>query len=171
MSDLSVSSAASSTQQSSWAQRKTLFDQLGQALQKGDLKAAQTAFAALQKNAPQQGPTASDQDHDEEHSNRNPLAAVGQALQSGDLAGAQQAFAQIPAGRGHHHHRHHEAKGGTGGTTPPPTTPTTPSTTPSTTPPTTPSTPPTTGDKDGDHDGGKDDDKDEARKSRINLTA
>jgi len=169
MSDLSVSSAASSTQQSSWAQRKTLFDQLGQALQKGDLKAAQTAFAALQKNAPQ-GPSASDQDHDEEHSNRNPLAAVGQALQSGDLAGAQQAFAQIPAGRGHHHHRHHEAKGGTGGTTPP-TTPTTPSTTPSTTPPTTPSTPPTTGDKDGDHDGGKDDDKDEARKNRINLTA
>ncbi len=109
MSDMSVASAVSSTQQSPWAQRKNLFDQLGQALQKGDLKAAQTAFAALQKNAPQ-GPPPSQ--NGQGNGAQSPFAALADALQKGDLAGAQQAFSQVQQARGQHHH-HHRAEAST----------------------------------------------------------
>ncbi len=110
MSDLSVSSAANSTQQSQWAQRKSLFDQLGQALQKGDLQAAQTAFAALQQNAPQGPPPPQ---NGQGNASQNPFSALADALQKGDLAGAQQAFSQIQQARGHHHH--HRAQASTSG--------------------------------------------------------
>ena len=56
MSDLSVTTGVASTsqtQQSPWAQRRALFDQLGKALQSGDLAGAQKAFKALQALAPQ----------------------------------------------------------------------------------------------------------------------
>src|ERR1035438_1325823 len=102
MSDLTVSSAASSavssTQQSPWAQVKNLWDQLGQALQKGDLAGAQKAFAALQTNAPQgaasQAQGAASQ-NGQGNASQNPLSALASALQSGNLAAAQQAFSQI----------------------------------------------------------------------------
>jgi len=105
MSDLSISSATASTQtqQSQWAQRKSLFDQLGQALQNGDLKGAQTAFAALQANAPQGAQAQGAQNG----SSQSPFAALATALQNGDLSGAQQAFSQIQQTQGHHHHHHH----------------------------------------------------------------
>src|ERR1035438_1851225 len=105
VSDLSVSAVSStqSTQQSQWAQRKNLFDQLGQALQKGDLKGAQAAFAALQQNAPQ-GTAA--QNGQGSGSGQSAFAALGQALQSGDLAAAQQAYSQIQQTGGHRHHHH-----------------------------------------------------------------
>jgi hypothetical protein len=75
--------------------RRSDLQQLGQALQSGDLAGAQQDFAAIQnlgKNGPFAGGnafavTARQQD----------FAAVGQALQSGDLAGAQKAFAQLQA--------------------------------------------------------------------------
>jgi len=105
MSDMSVSSAVSSTQQSQWAQRKSLFDQLGQALQKGDLQAAQAAFAALQQNAPQGPPPQNGQGN----TSQNPFSALADALQKGDLAGAQQAFSQIEQAKGHHHHHRAQA--------------------------------------------------------------
>ncbi len=113
MSDLSVSSATSSvgsTQQSQWAQTKSLWDQLGQALQSGDLAGAQKAFAALQAKAPQgaasqaQGAAAS---NGQGNSSQNPMSALASALQSGNLAAAQQAFSQIQQTQGHHHHHHH----------------------------------------------------------------
>jgi len=113
MSDLSVSSATSSvgsTQQTQWAQTKSLWDQLGQALQSGDLAGAQKAFAALQANAPQgaasqaQGAAAS---NGQGSSSQNPMSALASALQSGNLAAAQQAFSQIQQTQGHHHHHHH----------------------------------------------------------------
>jgi outer membrane protein assembly factor BamD (BamD/ComL family) len=106
MSDMSVASAVGSTQstqQSPWAQRKNLFDQLGQALQKGDLKAAQTAFAALQQNAPQGPPPTQD---GQGNGAQSRFTALADALQKGDLAGAQQAFSQIQQARGQHHHHH-----------------------------------------------------------------
>jgi hypothetical protein len=114
MSGVSVSSAASSavnsTQQSPWAQVKSLWDQLGQALQAGDLAGAQKAFAALQANAPQgaasqaQGAAAQ---NGQGGSSQNPLSALASALQSGNLAAAQQAFSQVQQTQGHHHHHHH----------------------------------------------------------------
>jgi hypothetical protein len=112
MSDLSVSSATSSvgsTQQSQWAQVKNLWDQLGQALQKGDLAGAQKAFAALQANAPQgasQAQGAATQ-NGQGSSSQNPLNTLASALQSGNLAAAQQAFSQVQQAQGHHHHHHH----------------------------------------------------------------
>ncbi len=120
MADLSVFSAVNSIQQSSWTLRKTLFDQLGQALQKGDLKAAQTAFAALQKNVPQEPPPGS-----QGNGSPDPMAALGKALQAGDLAGAQQAFAQLQQTRRHHHHHHQDSDGDDKGLTTPTTTPST----------------------------------------------
>ncbi len=86
-------------------QRRTLFQQLGQSLQSGNLGQAQQAWNTLAQNQPAgasaSGPVAQD------------LQAVGQALQSNDLQGAQQAFAKLQtdmqAVRGHHHHHHHAA--------------------------------------------------------------
>ncbi len=113
MSDLSVSSATSSvgsTQQAQWAQAKNLWDQLGQALQSGDLAGAQKAFAALQANAPQ-GPASQVQgastSSGQGSATQNPMSALASALQSGNLAAAQQAFSQIQQTQGHHHHHHH----------------------------------------------------------------
>ena len=113
MSDLSVSSATSSvgsTPQAQWAQTKNLWDQLGQALQSGDLAGAQKAFAALQANAPQ-GPASQVQgaatSNGQGSATQNPMSALASALQSGNLAAAQQAFSQIQQTQGHHHHHHH----------------------------------------------------------------
>ena len=113
MSDLSVSSATSSVgsnPQAQWAQTKNLWDQLGQALQSGDLAGAQKAFAALQANAPQ-GPASQVQgaatSNGQGSATQNPMSALASALQSGNLAAAQQAFSQIQQTQGHHHHHHH----------------------------------------------------------------
>ena len=113
MSDLSVSSATSSvgsTPQAQWAQTKNLWDQLGQALQSGDLAGAQKAFAALQANAPQ-GPASQVQgaatSNGQGSATQNPMSALASALQSGNLAAAQKAFSQIQQTQGHHHHHHH----------------------------------------------------------------
>jgi len=76
-----------------YQQRKTDLQQLGQALQSGDLAGAQQAFNALQTLG-QSGPFAS-ADPFRNTQREQDFAAVGQALQSGDLAGAQQAFATL----------------------------------------------------------------------------
>jgi ribosomal protein S20 len=117
MSDMSVASAVSSTQQSNsiqqsqWAQVQSLFKQLGQALENGDLAAAKTAFAALQNLAPQgaaaQTQGAASAQRGQAASTQGPMAALATALQNGDLAGAQQAFSQLQQAQGHHHHHHH----------------------------------------------------------------
>lgn len=79
------------------------FQQLGSALQAGDVNAAQNAYSTLAQMV---------------GSNPNsPLAAalqkIGSDLQSGDINGAQSAFAalqqQTQAGHSHHHHRHAKA--------------------------------------------------------------
>jgi hypothetical protein len=100
MADLSVASAIGSTPQSQAGQTKGLFEQLGKALQSGDLAGAQKVFTAIQQNAPQGAVSQVGQGS----SGPSPFAALGRALQSGDLAGAQQAYAQIQQARGQHHH-------------------------------------------------------------------
>jgi outer membrane protein assembly factor BamD (BamD/ComL family) len=94
------------------------FQQLGQALQSGNLSAAQADFATLQQNSPTSSATSS-------ASSGNPIAQafsqLGKDLQSGNISAAQQDFSNIQQDTqsqsqstqtsGHHHHHH----GGGGG--------------------------------------------------------
>jgi hypothetical protein len=96
MSTSAVSSGSLYQQLQSYFQgRNSDVQQLGQALQSGNLSAAQTAYNNI-TSLGQTGPFASgnafrgpqrEQDFD----------AIGQALQNGDLAGAQSAFAALKA--------------------------------------------------------------------------
>lgn len=81
------------------AKIKQSFNNLGSALESGDLSAAKTTLAELQKNAPKQASNAS-----------NPMSqkmeALSKAIDSGDVKAAQAAYADIkqtmsqrPAGR------------------------------------------------------------------------
>jgi hypothetical protein len=81
-----------SINQSQMAQMKSQFEQLGKALDSGDLTAAKKAFSAIQQNAPQgmsqgdQGPMAQ---------MKSQFDQLGQALDSGDLAAAKKAYSGI----------------------------------------------------------------------------
>ena len=96
MSSLSISASSGSTQQINqsqmvkMAQMKSQFDQLGKALDSGDLTAAKQAYSAIQQNAPQgqadQGPMAQ---------MKSKMDQLGQALDSGDLAAAKTAYSAI----------------------------------------------------------------------------
>ncbi len=90
--------------QNRFAQVRSDFQALGQALQSGDLAGAQQSFAALLNDRSTATSAVASND-----SSSNPMAALSKALQSGDLAGAQQAFAALRAHRGHHHHGMHGA--------------------------------------------------------------
>jgi outer membrane protein assembly factor BamD (BamD/ComL family) len=93
------------------------FQQLGQALQSGNLSAAQADFATLQQNSPTSSATSS-------ASSGNPIAQafsqLGKDLQSGNISAAQQDFSNIQQDSqsqsiqtsGHHHHHHHGGGGG-----------------------------------------------------------
>src|SRR5579863_2873300 len=76
-----------------YPQRQSDAQQLGQALQSGDLAGAQSAFNAIQTLG-QSGPFANSEPFRNTQREQD-FAAIGQALQSGDLAGAQQAFAAL----------------------------------------------------------------------------
>jgi hypothetical protein len=87
--------AYQNTRQSLFQQERQYFNQLGQALQSGDLTGAQQAFTALTQiiQQTQQGQNANPTGAQSQI--QKDLAAVGQALQSGDLGGAQKAFAAV----------------------------------------------------------------------------
>jgi outer membrane protein assembly factor BamD (BamD/ComL family) len=98
--------------QNNFQQIQSEFQQLGQALQAGNLSQAQEDFATLTQNAP------SNASGTQQNTNSNsPLSqafsALGQALQSGNLSAAQQDFATIQQDaqqqRGSHSFRHHHA--------------------------------------------------------------
>ena len=96
MSALSISANSGSmppinqSQMAKMAQMKSQFDQLGKALDSGDLAAAKQAYSAIQQNAPQgqgdQGPMAE---------MKSKMDQLGQALDSGDLAAAKKAYSTI----------------------------------------------------------------------------
>ena len=109
MSIASISASPSSYQpqiRQTGKQIRQGFDDLTKALQAGDLSAAQSAFAALQKLQPGQtqgtnaaSPVSTD------------FTALGKALQSGDVKAAQSALQQLQQDikathHGHHHHHH-----------------------------------------------------------------
>ena len=104
--------------QNSLQQIQQTFQQLGQDLQSGNLSAAQSDFATLQKLVPQLNSTASSSSTSQSD---NPIAQaftqLAKDLQSGNLSAAQQDFAtiqqdfknqatqsQTQAPQGHHHH-------------------------------------------------------------------
>src|SRR5271169_434528 len=79
--------------QSFYQNRQADLQQLGSALQSGDLNGAQQAYSALAALG-QGGPFASSEPFSRS-SRAQAFEAVGQALQNGDLAGAQVAFAAL----------------------------------------------------------------------------
>ncbi len=87
--------------QAFYQQRGSDLQQLGKALQSGDLAGAQKEFAAIQTLG-KSGPFASGDPFVSKQREQD-FAAIGQALQSGDLAGAQQAFAQLQSTFHQHH--------------------------------------------------------------------
>jgi len=100
---ISSSGALQQVNQNQRAQKRKEFEQqfqqLGEALQSGDLSSAQKTFSAIQQNAPQRPQSAQGQ------GGNDPFAAMANALQSGDLNAAKQAYTQIQQLGGHHHHR------------------------------------------------------------------
>ena len=79
--------------QAFFQQRASDLQQLGQALQSGDLTAAKQQLSAIQALG-QGGPFANG-DAFKVNQRQFDFQAIGQALQAGDLRGAQQAFAQL----------------------------------------------------------------------------
>jgi ribosomal protein S20 len=122
MSVTSLSSVDPSASDASaiFAERRKNMQALNSALQGGDLQAAQSAFAAVQKSLPQASTNVNASSPAGQLATG--LQAVGQALQSGDLAGAQKAFAALQqnaqAAKSHGHHHHHHGGGGGATSTP-----------------------------------------------------
>jgi ribosomal protein S20 len=119
MSITPVSSSSSSQIDNPYADVRTDFKNLTDAIQNGDLASAQTAFQAIQQSGvtpPPNSPLAKD------------LTAIGQALSSNDVSAAQQALQQLQSdahsgqAKGRHGHHHHH-----GSSTASTTDPTTPS--------------------------------------------
>ena len=95
MSSLSISANSGSMppiSQSQMTQMKSLFDQLGKALDSGDLTAAKKAFSAIQQNAPQGAPQG---DQGPIAQMKSKFDQLGQALDSGDLTAAKKAYSAI----------------------------------------------------------------------------
>ncbi len=81
--------------------RNADLQKLGQALQSGDLAAAQQEFQAIQ-NLGQSSPFAGETPF-KNSAREQAFDAIGKTLQSGDLAGAQRAFAQLKSSFQHAH--------------------------------------------------------------------
>ena len=104
-----------SSTQTKFKQVKNDYQLLGQALQSGDLNAAQQAFAALQQLIPNLS-SGSQAQNGQQGSSQNPLLTdlntIGKALQSGDLSAAKSAFAKLQqdvqsvSSKGPHHRPH-----------------------------------------------------------------
>jgi outer membrane protein assembly factor BamD (BamD/ComL family) len=95
------------------SQMQQEFEQLGKDLSSGNLSAAQSDFATLQKNAPSGSSSKTNSISQE-------FSQLGQDLQSGNLSSAQQDYSTIQqtmqqrAAQGHHHHHHGGGSGNSG---------------------------------------------------------
>lgn len=102
-----------SAMKAQFKQRRQDFQSLQDALQSGDLSAAQSAFAALQKDAPA---GKADKSKDNSPMSKD-FQALQTALQSGNISDAQKAFATLQqdmkTARAAHHHHHHQASDST----------------------------------------------------------
>jgi hypothetical protein len=97
---ISAISSFSASQVSSFQNYRQAYSQLTNALQSGDMTAAQNAYNTLSSSPMAQGDGPFAQ----------ALQEIGKDLQSNDLSGAQNALASLQqqqqAHRGHHHHHH-----------------------------------------------------------------
>ena len=96
---ISAISSSNASSISSFQQDRQAFNQLTNALQSGDLTAAQNAYNTLASSPMAQGNSPFAQ----------AIQQIGQDLQSGDpasLADAQKVLASLQQARGHHHHHH-----------------------------------------------------------------
>jgi protein subunit release factor A len=108
-------SSISGSMFSQWQQFQQEFQQLGKDLSSGNLTAAQSDFATLEKDMPQTSSSASTAQ------SSNPIAQafsqLSQDLQAGNLSAAQQDYANLQqdfqslAPHGHHHHHHRFGQG------------------------------------------------------------
>jgi hypothetical protein len=100
---ISAISSFSASQISSFQKDRQAFNQLTNALQSGDLTAAQNAYNTLSSSPMAQGDSPFAQ----------ALQQIGKDLQSNNLSGAQDALKSLQqqqrAHRGHHHHHHDSA--------------------------------------------------------------
>src|SRR5215470_1948756 len=107
---ISAISASSAFQTSNYQTDRQAFSQLTNALQSGNLNAAQNAYSTLASSPAAQGngPFA------------QALQQIGQDLQSGDLGDAQQAMAALQQQQqAHGHHHHHGGVSGASNSTQP----------------------------------------------------
>jgi len=86
-------------------QFQTNFDNLGSALQSGDLTAAQQAFSALLQGMPS--------NNNSQDTIQSDFDALGKALDSGDINAAKTAFSKLEQDMqtlkmSRHHHHHHK---------------------------------------------------------------
>ncbi|MGB9062824.1 MAG: hypothetical protein WCC80_05430, partial [Pseudolabrys sp.] len=96
---ISAISSFSASQTSNYQSFRQAFSQLANALQSGNLSAAQNAYDTLASSPAAQGTGPFAQ----------ALAQIGKDLQSKDLDGAQQALSSLQQqqqARGHHRHHH-----------------------------------------------------------------
>ncbi len=104
---ISAISSSGASSISTFQQDRQAFNQLTNALQSGDLTAAQNAYSTLASSPMAQGNSPFAQ----------AIQQIGQDLQSGDasaLADAQKVLSSLQQARGHHHH-HHGGGGGVSG--------------------------------------------------------
>jgi hypothetical protein len=96
---ISAISSSNASTVSVFQQDRQAFKQLTNALQSGDLTAAQNAYNTLASSPMAQGNSPFAQ----------AIQQIGQDLQAGDaasLADAQKVLASLQQARGHHHHHH-----------------------------------------------------------------
>jgi soluble cytochrome b562 len=106
MSTSSISSATPSYQPPQNGGQQN-FQALVQAVQSGNLTAAQQAYATLTQNAPQGASTTAG---GQANPFQQAISTIGSALQSGDISGAQNALQTMQQTmKSHHGHRHHTA--------------------------------------------------------------
>ena len=119
VSSLSTTGSVQATSTNPFKKIREDMQQIATALQSGDLGSAQTAFATLQKDAPNL--TRESQNSDTTNPRAQALADLGSALQSGNLTQAQQAFSSLQqamkAGGHHHHHGGSASESSSGYTT------------------------------------------------------
>ena len=103
---ISAVSPFSASQTSNYQNYRQAFGQLTNALQSGNLSAAQSAYNTLASSPAAQGTGPFAQ----------ALQQIGQDLQSGDLRDAQQALASLQQQQQAHGYHHHHGGGGISGT-------------------------------------------------------
>lgn len=109
----SITSRAAATLQGGdvFSKVKQSFQNLGSALESGNLSDAQAALAQLQKNAPARA-------NDDNNPMKAKMEALSQAVESGDLKAAQEAYADVKKTMAHRPAGGPQGGGGAGG--PPP---------------------------------------------------